>query len=355
MFKNILGHFIRAHDMGIDMGTVNTLVYVRDKGIVINEPSVVAINTKTDQILAIGDEAKKMLGKTPEHILATRPLERGVISDFEATEKMIHYFIDKVHQTKNLFLPHPKIVSGIPLGITEVEKKAVEDAILQAGAQRVYLVEEPLVAAVGARLPIEQPTGYMVVDLGGGTTKIAVMSLGGIVSQKTISIAGQELNKDIVRYAQNELNVLIGEETAERLKIKIGSALPDQENKKLKIRGRDLNTGLPSEIEFSEIQVLEAINKSLNLIVENIKYVLEVTPPELVSDIYERGLFLSGGGALLKNIDKYISQKINIQVNLIDDPLTAVVRGTGMVLENLETMKEILIPSAKEEEKENKI
>ncbi|MDD4606815.1 MAG: rod shape-determining protein [Patescibacteria group bacterium] len=355
MFKKLLGHFIRAHDMGIDMGTVNTLVYVRDKGIVINEPSVVAINTKSDQILAIGDEAKKMLGKTPEHILATRPLERGVISDFEATEKMIHYFIDKVHQTKNLFLPHPRIVTGLPLDVTEVEKKAVEDAILQAGAQRVYLVEEPLAAAVGAHLPIEQPTGYMIVDLGGGTTKIAVISLGSIVSQKSIDVAGQELNKDIVQYAQDELNILLGEETAERLKIKIGSAVVEKELKELKVRGRDLNTGLPREIVLNEGQVLEAINRSLRIIVDNIKYVLEVTPPELVSDIYERGLFLSGGGALLRNIDQYISQQINIQVNLIDDPLTAVVRGTGAILENLETLKEVLIPSAKEEAKENKI
>jgi len=349
MFNKLFSRFGRSHDMGIDLGTTNTLVYIRDKGIVINEASVVAINNRTNQILAIGEDARKMLGKTPPHILATRPLNKGVISDFEATEKMIKYFIDKVHQINLSSFRRPKVVVAIPLEVTEVEKKAFEDAVLQAGARSVYLIEAPLAAAIGAKLPIEQPTGRMIVDLGGGTTKIAVISLSSIVIKKSIQIAGEELNKNIVQYAQEQLNTFLGEETAERIKIKIGSATPQKEESNLKVRGRDLSTGLPKEIIVNDSQVREAIIRSLKMIIENIKYVLELTPPELVSDIYEEGVYISGGGALLKNLDKLISREIQIKTNIIEDPLTAVVRGTGFVLENLDDLKEVLSPSALEE------
>jgi len=346
ILDNFLGKF--SKDMGIDLGTANTLVYVKDKGIVINEPSVVAINTKTDQILAVGEEARRMVGKTPSHIIASRPLVDGVISDFEVTERMLKHFIEKVHQESFSVLPRPRIIVGIPLGVTEVERKAVEDAALSAGARQVFLIEEPMAAAIGARLPIQDASGNMIVDIGGGTTEIAVISLGGVVTWKSIRTAGDELDQNIIQYARDHFNLLLGERTAESIKIKVGSAMTVAEPLETAMRGRDLITGLPKEVIINSNQVREAISRSLRLIVENIKTAIEITPPELVADIYERGIILSGGGALLKGLDKLIQEETKIPVRVTDDPLTAVARGTGIVLEDLENLKEILSASTDE-------
>lgn len=332
--------------MGIDLGTANTLVYIKDKGIVINEPSVVAINTRTDQILAVGEEAQKMIGKTPAHIVASRPLVDGVISDFEVAEKMLKFFIDKVHRESFSVLPRPRIVIGIPLGVTEVERKAVEDACLSAGARQAFLIEEPMAAAIGSRLPIQDAAGNMIVDLGGGTTEIAVISLGGVVTWKSIRIAGDELDQNIIQYARDHFNLLLGERTAEAIKIKIGRAVPSETPLEMPMRGRDLITGLPKEVTINSNHVREAIARSLRVIVENIKSTIEITPPELVADIYERGIVLSGGGALLRELDRLISQETKIPVHITDDPLTAVVRGAGIVLDDLENLKDILASSA---------
>lgn len=334
--------------MGIDLGTANTLVYVKDKGIVINEPSVVAINSKTDQILAVGEEARRMVGKTPSHIIASRPLVDGVISDFEVTERMLKHFIEKVHQESFSVLPRPRIVVGIPLGVTEVERKAVEDAALSAGARQVFLIEEPMAAAIGARLPIQDASGNMIVDMGGGTTEIAVISLGGVVTWKSIRTAGDELDQNIIQYARDHFNLLLGERTAESIKTKVGSALTMAEPLETTMRGRDLITGLPKEVVINSNQVREAISRSLRLIVENIKTTIEITPPELVADIYERGIILSGGGALLKGLDRLIQEETKIPVRVTDDPLTAVARGAGIVLEDLENLKEVLSASTEE-------
>ena len=334
--------------MGIDLGTANTLVYVKEKGIVIDEPSVVAINTRTDQILAVGDDAQKMIGKTPSHIVASRPLVNGVISDFEVTEKMLKYFIDKVHRESFSILPRPRIVIGIPLGVTEVERKAVEDACLNAGAREVFLIEEPIAAAIGARLPIQDASGNMVVDIGGGTTEIAVISLGGVVTWKSIRIAGDELDQNIIQYARDHFNLLLGDRTAEQIKLKIGSALSSEEPLESTMRGRDLITGLPKEVAVNSNHIREAVNRSLRQIVDSIKTTIEITPPELVADIYERGIMLAGGGALLKGLDKLIKQETKIPIHITDDPLTAVVRGTGIVLDDLDNLKEILASSTED-------
>ncbi|XOU95081.1 MAG: rod shape-determining protein [Candidatus Kerfeldbacteria bacterium] len=343
MFNNFFGKFSR--DMGIDLGTANTLVYVKDKGIIINEPSVVAVNTRNDQILAVGEEAQKMIGKTPAHIVASRPLVDGVISDFEITEKMLKYFIDKVHRESFSILPRPRIVIGIPLGVTEVERKAVEDACLSAGAREVFLIEEPMAAAIGARMPIQEATGSMVVDIGGGTTEIAVISLGGVITWKSIRIAGDELDKNIIQYARDHFNLLLGDRTAEVIKLKIGSAFSSEDPLTTTMRGRDLITGLPKEVEVNSNHVREAISRSLRQIIENIKSTIEITPPELVADIFERGIVLTGGGALLNNLDKLINRETKIPVHITDDPLTAVARGTGIVLDDLEALKEVLADS----------
>ncbi len=335
--------------MGIDLGTANTLVYVKDKGIVINEPSVVAINLKNGQILAVGDEARKMVGKTPSYISAVRPLVDGVISDFEVTEKMLKYFIDKINQGPFSWLFRPRVVIGIPLDVTEVEKKAVEDAALSAGARRVHLIEEPMAAAIGCRLPISEAVGNMIIDIGGGTTEIAVISLGGIVTWRSIKIAGDEMNKNIVQYARNKFNLLLGEKVAEEIKIKIGSAAELRAPLEAQMRGRDLITGLPKEIIVNDEQIREALGKSVRLIIDNIKATLEVTPPELVADIYERGILLTGGGALLKGLDQAISHATQIPVYVADDPLTAVVRGTGYLLDNIELLKNVAVSSTSEE------
>lgn len=340
IIDGFLGRF--SKDMGIDLGTANTLVYVRDRGIVINEPSVVAINTRNDQILAVGIEAQKMIGKTPAHIVASRPLVDGVISDFEVTEKMLKYFIDKVHRESFSVLPRPRIVIGIPLGVTEVERKAVEDACLNAGAREAFLIEEPMAAAIGSRLPIQDASGNMVVDIGGGTTEIAVISLGGVVTWKSLRTAGDELDQNIIQYARDHFNLLLGERTAESIKILIGSALPSDEPQETTMRGRDLITGLPKEVVINSNHVREAINRSLRQILEGIKTTIEITPPELVADIFERGIVLSGGGALLRGLDALIHQETKIPVHITDDPLTAVARGAGIVLDDLENLKDVL-------------
>lgn len=347
MFKNFFSRFSR--DIGIDLGTVNTLVYVRDKGIVINEPSVVAVNIRTDQILAVGEEAKKMLGKTPNHIIASSPLDEGVVKDFEVAEKMLRYFIDKVHKESFGFPSRPIVVIGIPLEITEVEKKAVEDAALQAGAKEVFLITELMAAAIGARLPVHEPIGNLVVDIGGGLTEIAVISLGGIVVWKSLPIAGKALNKNIIDYCRENFGLLIGESIAEEIKIKIGSACAFPKPLDLKIRGRDLSSGLPKEIIITDEETRESLKKSVKIIVETIKETIEITPPELVADIYERGIVLTGGGALLKGLDKLINKEIKIPVHIVDDPLTAVVRGTGIILEDLENLKNLLNSSTNEQ------
>ncbi|OGL73690.1 rod shape-determining protein [Candidatus Uhrbacteria bacterium RIFCSPHIGHO2_02_FULL_57_19] len=347
MFQRLLGKFSR--DLGIDLGTANTLVYVREKGIIINEPSVVALNTRTGQILAVGRGAREMVGKTPSHIQTVRPLLKGVISDFEVTEKMLHYFIDRVHADAKGITPRPRVIVGVPLEITEVERKAVEDAVLSAGAREVYLIEEPMAAAIGARLPIEDAVGNMIVDIGGGTTEIAVISLGGVVVWKSIPVAGDEMNKNIVQYARDNFSLVLGERIAEDIKIKIGSAAELEEPLEVEMRGRDMISGLPREIIVGDAQIREALAKSVNAIVENIKSTLEITPPELVADIYERGMILSGGGALLKGLDRRIAQITQIPVRIADDPLTAVVRGTGILLENLDLLKTIAIPSAQDD------
>jgi rod shape-determining protein MreB len=343
MFNQFLGRF--SHDVGIDLGTANTLVYVRGQGILINEPSVVAINTKTNQILAIGEEAKRMVGKTPASIVATRPLVDGVVSDFEVTEQMLRYFIDKVHKQRFKLLARPRIVIGIPSGVTEVEKRAVEDAASNAGARQTFLIEEPMAAAIGARLPVQDAAGSMIVDIGGGTTEVAVISLGGIVAARSIRIAGDELSEDIIQYARDQFNLSIGERTAEQIKIAAGSAYPREKGHSVPMRGRDLVTGLPKQIEVTHEQIREALARSVRQIVDAIKLTIEETPPELVADIMNRGIILAGGGALLSGLDRLVHRETKMPVYIADDPLTAVARGTGLVLEDLDALKEVLVPS----------
>lgn len=346
MFGSVFGKFSR--DLGIDLGTSSTRVFVREKGIVINEPSVVAINNRTKQILAVGKEAKNMIGKTPGYITTSRPLAKGIISDFEVTEKMLRYFIDRVHQDGFTIVPRPRIVIGVPLEITEVERKAVEDAALSAGAREVFLVESPMASAIGARLPIEDAVGSMIVDIGGGKTEIAVISLSGVVTWKSLPIAGEELNKNIVQYARDTFNLLLGEHAAEQIKAIIGSAAELEAPLEIEMRGRDLLSGLPKEIIVNDTQIREALQRSVRVIVDNIKLTLEQTPPELVADIYERGIVLTGGSALLKRLDHVIAETAEVPVRISDDPLTSVVRGCGMLLEGPELLKTIAVPSSYE-------
>ena len=346
MFKGFFNKF--SKDIGIDLGTANILLYVKDQGIVANEPSIVAINNRTGKIIAVGDDAKIMLGKTPQHITVTRPLIDGIISDFEVTEKMVKHFIEKVHRESFTFMPRPRVVVGIPLDITEVERKAVEDSVMGAGASEVLLIEEPMAAAIGAGLPILEASGSMIVDIGGGTTEIAVISLGGVVSWKSLKLAGDKLNEAIIQYARDKFNLLLGERTAEKIKIQIASVIAGDKAIKATIRGRDLLTGLPKEVQVTDSNIREAIIKPIRLIVENIKATIENTPPELVADLYERGMVLTGGGALLKGLDVLISQETKMPVHITDEPLTAVVRGTGKVLEDLDNLKDILLPSTKD-------
>ncbi|MBT6690768.1 rod shape-determining protein [Candidatus Parcubacteria bacterium] len=346
MIKKFFKNF--SKDMGIDLGTANTLVYVREQGIVINEPSVVAINNRNEKILAVGEDAKIMLGKTPTHISVTRPLIDGVISDFEVSEKMIKHFIEKVHRESFTLMPRPRVVIAIPLDVTEVERKAVEDAVMGAGASQVLLIEEPMASAIGAGLPIQEATGSMIVDIGGGTTEIAVISLGGVVSWKALKLAGDKLNEAIIQYARDKFNILLGERTAEKIKIQTASVLPLNEPIETIMRGRDLLTGLPKEIKITDSNIREAITKPIKLIVDNIKATIENTPPELVADLYEKGMVLTGGGALLRGLDTLISQETKMPVHITDEPLTAVVRGTGKVLDDLNNLKDIILPSTKD-------
>lgn len=343
MINRLLGYF--SHDIGIDLGTANTLVYVRGQGIVINEPSVVAVNTRTNQVLAIGEEAKRMVGRTPASIVASRPLVDGVVSDFEITEQMLRYFINKVHKESFAVLPRPRVVVGIPSGVTEVEKRAVEDAASNAGARQTFLIEEPMAAAIGSRLPIQEAAGSMIVDIGGGTTEVAVISLGGIVVSRSLRVAGDELSDDIIQYAREEFSLQIGERTAENIKIAIGSAFPLQGAPDIPMRGRDLITGLPKEIMVTSEQVRQALSKSVRTIVEAVKITIEETPPELVADVMDKGIILAGGGALLKGLDMLIHKETKMPVHVADDPLTAVARGTGLVLEDIDALKGVLVPT----------
>ena len=325
-----------SHDIGIDLGTANTLVLVSGKGIMVREPTVVAAHKKTRQILAIGSEAERMIGKTPESIVAERPLQDGVIKDLEFAESLLKQFIQKVHQNPSSFpkIPRPKIVIGIPSSVTEVERRAVSDAAVHAGAREVFLIEEPLAAALGAKLPIDEPKGNMIVDIGGGTTEIAIISLNGVVVGRTLRVAGDEMNQDIINYARSRYNLLLGKKSAEEIKHASGSAYPVGKESKLQIRGRDLATGLPTTITVGTGEIREAISNTLRIIIEGMKDVVEEAPTELVSDIVDDGVFLTGGGALLKGLPQLITKEIKLPVVLADDPLTTVVRGTGVVLED---------------------
>jgi rod shape-determining protein MreB len=345
MLNRLLGKF--SKDLGIDLGTANTLVFAKDRGILIQEPSVVAINTRTDQILAIGRDARDMLGKTPPHIRIVKPLTKGVISDFEVTEKMLKFFIDKVHRETKTFLPRPRVVIGVPPEITEVERKAVEDAVFSGGAREVFLVDEPMLAAIGCRLPVSDSVGTMIVDIGGGTTDIAVISLAGVVTWKSLPVAGAELDRNIVTYSRDVFNLLLGERNAELAKIRVGSVITLEEPLEMELRGRDLLSGLPKELTVHDSQIREALHRSVRTIVDNVKAILEVTPPELVADIYERGIVLCGGGALLRGLDKLLCAETSIPVRVTDDPLTCVVRGAGALLDNDELLHDVVLPSSR--------
>jgi rod shape-determining protein MreB len=334
LFDGLLG--LLSHDVGIDLGTANTLVTVRNRGIVISEPSVVAMDTRSKRVLAIGAEAKRMVGRTPANIVAIRPLRDGVISDFDVTEQMIRYFINKVHD-RYARIPRPRVLVGIPSGVTEVEKRAVRDATINAGARWARLIEEPMAAAIGAGLPVSEPSGSLIVDIGGGTTEVAVVSLGGIVVSRSVRIGGDEMDTDIVSFARREYNLLMGERTAEEIKIAVGSAYPDDkaDERTVTFRGRDLLTGLPRSVEVGGDQIREALEPSIVQIVEAIKETIEETPPELVADIMDQGIVLAGGGALLGGLDRRVAEATQMPVHIADDPLTCVARGTGIVLQEM--------------------
>ncbi len=332
-------------DIGIDLGTANILVTLKGKGVILKEPSVVAIDRRTEEILATGHEAKEMLGRTPDQIKAVRPLKDGVIADFGATQLLLKNILSKVCNRYNA--GRPRVVVGVPSGITEVEERAVEESVLQAGAREVYLIEEPMAAAIGANLEVAEPTGNIIVDIGGGTTEVAVISLGGIVVSNSLRIAGDELDEDIVNYIKKELNLAIGETTAEELKIKIGCAMPLMTDMPMEIRGRDLTNGLPRNVTITSSQIQDAMADSINEIVESVKSTLEKTPPELASDIIQNGIVLAGGGALIKNIDKLLSLKTGMPVYIAEEPMECVVKGTGKTLEDLERLKSVLINARK--------
>ena len=336
-------HRFAGHCIGIDLGTANTLVYIRGHGTVINEPSVVALNQKTGQVVGVGRDAKQMLGRTPGHIIAIRPLVDGVISDFEVTEEMISYFLKRAEEVTQKRLGRPRVVVGVPSGVTNVERRAAKDATRNAGASEVYLVEEPMAAAIGIRLPIFDAVGNMIIDVGGGTTDIAVISLGGIVQSENLHVAGDKLNQDIISYVRDEFKILLGEKTAEEVKIAVGSAHKDVPGREAPVRGRDLVTGLPREVMITSSDVREATNQSFKELVETTKSVLERTPPELIADIMKRGIFMVGGGALIEGLPELLSKELGIAVYVADDPLTAVVRGTAVILEDLKDFKNVLI------------
>ncbi len=329
---------IFSNDMGIDLGTATTLVYVKGKGIVLREPSVVTVDKNTGELLAVGLDAKRMIGRTPDRYRAFRPMKDGVIADFEVTEKMVRYFIKKVHNRKSLL--HPRIVIGIPSGITEVERRAVREAAERAGAREIYLIAEPMAAAIGAKIPVYGASGNMIVDIGGGTTEVAVISLGGMVVSKSIRIAGDEMDEAIISFFKKAYNLLIGERTAEDVKIKIGSAYPLKQEKELEVKGRDLVTGLPKTVNVSSQEIREALNEPIKAIVDLIKETLEETPAELSADLVDRGIVIVGGGALLSGLPDLIKEETQLPVHMVDDPLTCVVLGAGIYLEELEHIQQ---------------
>lgn len=337
-----------GQDIGVDLGTANTRIYTKAKGITVEEPTVVAVNLKTEQILAVGTEAKQMLGKTPPHILVTRPLTNGVISDYEVAEKMLRYFIDKVHEGGISLLRRPRIIIGVPLDVTEVEVKAVEDAMLAAGAREVFIVQEPMLAAIGGRMPIEDPVGNLIVDIGAGKTEVAVISLHGVVTWKSTPIAGEEMTRNIVQYAREIFNLFVGESHAEYIKMKVGSVVAGPEILQIPMRGRDVVSGLPKEVMITDAHIREALDRSIRTIVDHIKMTLEVTPPELTADIHERGMLLTGGGALINGLDRVIAEATDIPVRIADDPLTAVVRGTSILLDDANLLEQVRLPSARQ-------
>lgn len=333
-------------DMGIDLGTANTLVFIKGKGIIIREPSVVAIQTNAKEVLAVGEEAKKMIGRTPGHIVAIRPLSDGVIADFDITQSMLRHFIKKGNRKPSIF--QPRVVVCVPSGVTEVEKRAVEEAAVQAGAREAYLIEEPMAAAIGAGLPVQEPNGSMVVDVGGGTTEVAIISLGGIVTSKSIRVAGDELDESIVYYIKKEYNLMIGERTAEEVKIQVGSAdLASNKERKISVRGRDLISGLPKNIEISSSEIYSAMKEPIANIIDAIKFTLEKTPPELASDVMEQGIMLTGGGAMLDGLDRLIRKETGMPVHIAENPLDCVAIGTGRALEDIDILKRITKSSRK--------
>ncbi len=340
LINNVLGLF--ANDMGIDLGTATTLVYVKNQGIVMCEPSVVAVQAGTTNVLAVGEEAKRMLGRTPGNIVAIRPMRHGVIADFEITESMLRYFIRKVNQSKALFM-RPRIVIAIPSGITEVEKRAVKDSALHAGAREVYMIEEPMAAAIGVGLPIQEPSGNMIIDVGGGTTEMAVISLAGIVFSKSIRIGGDEMDEAIIDYLKKNYNLMIGERTAEDIKIKIGSAYPLEQELSMEVKGRDLVAGLPKSVTVTSEEVREALAEPIAQIVEAVRITLERTPAELSADLIEKGIVMAGGGSLLRGLDRLISEETGLPVHLAEDPMTAVALGTGKVLSEIKYLRRVTI------------
>ncbi|MBW8484075.1 rod shape-determining protein [Actinomadura parmotrematis] len=335
-----------GRDMAVDLGTANTLVYVRGRGIVLNEPSVVAINTNTGKIVAVGIEAKRMIGRTPGNIVAVRPLKDGVIADFDVTERMLRYFIQKVHKRRHF--AKPRIVVAVPSGITGVEQRAVKEAGYQAGARRVYIIEEPMAAAIGAGLPVYEPTGNMVVDIGGGTTEVAIISLGGIVTSQSVRVGGDELDQAVISFSKKEYSLMLGERTAEEIKMAIGSAYPGGEDEPhAEIRGRDLVSGLPKTVVISSEEVRRAIEEPVNAIVDAVKTTLDKCPPELSGDIMDRGIALTGGGALLKNLDERLREETGMPIHLVDNPLDSVVLGTGKCVEDFDSLRQVLVPESR--------
>ncbi len=337
--QKILGMF--SNDLAIDLGTANTLVYVKGRGIICNEPSVVVMRRDNKRILAVGAEAKKMLGKTPANIVAIRPMKDGVIADFDATGEMMRYFIKKVHNRKSFI--SPRIVIGVPSGITQVEQRAVKDAAIASGAREVYLVLEPMAAAIGVGMPVGEPTGNMIVDIGGGTTDVAVISLDGIVYSKVVKIGGDKMDEAILSYIKRKYNMMIGERTAEQIKIEIGSAYPAEEERTMEIKGRDMVSGIPKTIEITESEIREALREPIEVILDTIKVTLENTPPELAADIVDKGIVLAGGGALLRGLDILIREETKLPVIVADDPLTAVVRGVGKMLDEIDLLQRVSV------------
>ena len=337
MFRKFLG--LLSSDIGIDLGTANTLVYVKDKGIVLREPSVVAVQSGTNNVLAVGDEAKRMLGRTPSNIVAVRPLKDGVIADFEVTEAMLRHFISKVHNGR--VRAKPRVVIAVPAGITEVEKRAVQESAMHAGAREVYLIEEPMAAAIGVGLPVQDPAGNMIIDIGGGTTEVAVISLSGIVFSRSLRVAGDELDKAIVQYMKRSYNLMVGERTAEEIKIKIGSAHPMEQETSAEVKGRDLVTGMPKTRMITSQEVREALLEPITAIVDSVRVALESCPPELSADLVDRGLVLAGGGALLRGLDKLLSEQTGLPVHVAEDPLSAVAEGTGKCLNEIKFLRQV--------------